>query len=95
VLMTQVFNCPEQALVVLPIDALDQIPGKCPGITPAFIRFEMGMTQKRLMDVSVVIKRNQIRGSAQSTAHQRPWSQCVMVIINDIDVFPADALMLE
>ncbi len=53
------------------------------------------MTQKRLMDVSVVIKRNQIRGSAQSTAHQRPWSQCVMVIINDIDVFPADALMLE
>lgn len=63
-IMTQVFNGPEQTLIVLQSMRLTRSLAKRPGITPAFICFEMGMTQKRLMDVSVVVKRNQIRGSA-------------------------------
>lgn len=57
-IMTLVLNGPEQNLVVLLVDTLDQVPRKRPSITPALIRFEMGMAQKCLVNVSMVVERN-------------------------------------
>lgn len=41
--MAQTLNRPEQALVILPVDVFDQIPGERPWIVPALMRFEVGM----------------------------------------------------
>ena len=92
--MTQVLNGPVQALVVLPVDAFDQFLGERPGIAAVLIRFEMGMPQERFVDVGVVVDRNQVRRLPQPAAYQCPGRQCVMVVINDVDIFPVDVLML-
>ena len=58
--VTQAFDSPEQALVILPVNSFGQVSGQRPGILPTFHRFEMGMTQERLINVGVVVDRDQI-----------------------------------
>lgn len=93
--VVQSFNHPEQALVILKVNPFDQLPGKRPSIAPALHRFEMGMPPERLVGVGVVVDRDQIRRPPQPAAYQCPGRQGLMMIIDDIDVPPADVLMPE
>ena len=54
--MTQALDGPEQTLIVLPVDAFDQLPGKRPRIVPVLHRFLMGEPPECL--VGAVSERN-------------------------------------
>lgn len=56
--------------------------------------FRGGHALGRLVNVGVVVDRDQIRRPVQTAPYQCPGRQYVMMLINDVDVFSADLLIL-